>query len=765
MPLPDPGSPPPKPAPKPAPAPQEKAPDKTPDKAPEQPEAPAPAPAPPPPSPEPPPPSAAPPPPARPPTDIPPEISVIPPPVTLSPYQPLRPFAGETPVVVADETEIPEGLHDRRRLVLPSQVGPVGLYRLSAADAGDIGQVRIGLHGEYASADDFLIRGSRNRRLAGTLSVGVTPRRYLELFSAILASANRNERCATGETGCTADAERADPATIRAFGDLVFGGKLAVPIMPGLALGAELGVRFFAASDSLSLDGDSTSGWLTGLGSVDLDELAALPLAIHLNLGYYADNSRNLQDFSGFRPNMLPSRLVTTFAYGMGGSRLRTGLGVSAPLERLSNRIALEPFAEYHVELVTADADLAYSAFMPPACDVPGGECVDNRDQQWVSFGMRAQVEGGFSVTAGLDITLRSTGFPYGPALLPWNFLIGIAQAFDFSGPPKTVTRTVTLERTVEKEPPPKEGFVTGKIIDAHADEPIAGAVVSVVGRNRARVATDLDGSFATKGLPPGPVKLEVSAPSFETQILEARVDLGQTTEIQASLRPSLPPPRIEGNVLDASKRPLPAARVRIVGPTSAELASDIAGRFSAELAPGTYVVTIDAPGQVPQELRFDLKPGLVIPVDVTLARERPLAAAAPAPAPTEGTGSSPVTYEEGRIVLRRPLSFRSDSDTPSSDLSPSSRTTLEGVAKLLGANPGITKLRIEAHWDSGLAPEEAQSLTRQQAQAVVEFLVGRGVARDRLEAVGMGSTTPRVPNLSPSVRAKNRRVELTVVN
>ncbi len=705
------------------------------------------------------------------PTDIPPDIAILPEPSTPLPITPLplpppaRAFLGQSAVVVADETEIPAGLHDRRRLVLPTQVGPVGLYRLSAADPGDIGQVRIGLHGEYASADDFLIKGSRNRRLAGTLSVAVTPHRYLEAFGAILASANRNERCATADPGCTAEADRADPATIRAFGDLVFGGKVAVPVLPGLALGAEAGLRFFAANDGLSLDTDSTSGWVTTLGSVDVDELASVPLMVHLNLGYYSDHSQNLQDFSRFQPNMLPSRLVTTFAYGMGASRLRTGLGLGVPLEHPSGSIAIEPFAEYHVELVTADPDLAYASFMPPECEVPGRECVDNRDQQWLSVGLRAQVRGGFSVTAGFDVTLRSTGFPYGPALLPWNFLIGVAQAFDFSGPPKTVTRTVTLERTVEKDPPPKEGFVTGKIINAHADEPIAGAVVSVIGRNRARVATDGDGSFATKGLPAGPVKLEVSAPSFETQVLEARVTLGETTEIQASLRPSLPPPRIEGSVLDASKRPLPAARIRIVGPTSAELASDISGRFSAELAPGPYIATIDAPGLVPQEQRFELKPGLVVPLDVTLARERASAPLTPVEPAGASPGGAPVAWEDGRLVVRGPVTFRTVAGKPSDELAPGSHPTLEALAKLMSGNPAITKLRVEAHWDSGLPRDEVDTLTQKQAQSVVEFLVARGVARDRLSAVGMGASNPRVPNLSPAVRAKNRRVEITVAN
>jgi outer membrane protein OmpA-like peptidoglycan-associated protein len=679
-------------------------------------------------------------------------------PQAITPPPLLNPLTPSPPVVVADETEIPSSEGDRRRLVLPSQKGPVGLYRLSAADAGDPGQVRLGLAAEYGSADDFLIRGSRNRRLAGTLSVSGTPRRYIEVFGAILATANRNERCATGEPGCTPEADRVDPPTIRAFGDLVFGGKLAMPVLPWMGAGLEGGVRLFAANDGLSLDTDATSAWLTGLGSADLRENLDLPLMVHLNLGYYSDNSQNLQDFSTFRPSMLPSRLVTTFAYGMGSSRLRSGVGVSAPLDALAPTVSLEPFAEYHVELITGDPDPAYSAFMPPECDVPGATCIDNRDQQWASFGLRAQLQSGFTVTAGLDVTLRSVGFPYGPALMPWNFIIGIAQPFDFAPPPRTVTRKITLQRTVERPPTPKEGFVIGKVLNAQANEPIAGAVVSVVGHSKARVATDIDGSFSTKGLPPGPVKLEVSAPTFEPQVYEARVVIGKPTEIAAALRPALASPRVDGRVADATNRPLASARIRIVGPTSAELASDGGGRFSAELSPGSYVATIDAPGQAPQEHRFDLKAGVVHPLDVTLQRERGAAA-------VTSTAAAPVTYRDGRLTLRRPITFKIVDGAPSAEMVSGARTTLEALATLMNENPAISKLRVEAHWDSALGREEAEALTTQQAQSIVDFLVEKGVARDRLEAVGMGANKPRVPNLSPTVRAKNRRVEVTLVN
>ena len=47
---------------------------------------------------------------------------------------------------------------------------------------------------------------------------------------------------------------------------------------------------------------------------------------------------------------------------------------------------------------------------------------------------------------------------------------------------------------------------------------------------------------------------------------------------------------------------------------------------------------------------------------------------------------------------------------------------------------------------------------------AVKDFLVSKGVSADRIETVGAGGESPLVPNLGPANQAKNRRVELVVV-
>ena len=248
---------------------------------------------------------------------------------------------------------------------------------------------------------------------------------------------------------------------------------------------------------------------------------------------------------------MLPSRLVTTFAYGMGGSRLRTGLGVGVPLE---------PPAAASRSSPSPSTTSSWSPPTPtwptlPSCR-PSATCPgrDLRRQPRPAVAelrpaLAAAAEASASPPASTSPCARPAS-PTGRPCCPGTSSIGVAQAFDFSGPPKTVTRTVTLQRTVEKDAPAQGGLRHRQGDErpgrrAHRRGAWS-AWSAETGRGSPPTST---AASPPRACPPGPVKLEVSAPSFETQVLEARVMLGETTEIQASLRPSLPPPRIEGRV------------------------------------------------------------------------------------------------------------------------------------------------------------------------------------------------------------------------
>jgi hypothetical protein len=67
----------------------------------------------------------------------------------------------------------------------------------------------------------------------------------------------------------------------------------------------------------------------------------------------------------------------------------------------------------------------------------------------------------------------------------------------------------------------------------------------------------------------------------------------------------------------------------------------------------------------------------------------------------------------------------------------------------------------IEGHTSTEGTTDYNQGLSERRAQAVVEALVERGTAPDRLEAVGKGETEPLVSESDEASRAINRRVEI----
>ena len=67
--------------------------------------------------------------------------------------------------------------------------------------------------------------------------------------------------------------------------------------------------------------------------------------------------------------------------------------------------------------------------------------------------------------------------------------------------------------------------------------------------------------------------------------------------------------------------------------------------------------------------------------------------------------------------------------------------------------------LQIEGHTDSRGDDDFNLDLSQRRAAAVVDFLVWRGVSRDRLVPIGFGETKPIADNESPAGQATNRRV------
>lgn len=69
--------------------------------------------------------------------------------------------------------------------------------------------------------------------------------------------------------------------------------------------------------------------------------------------------------------------------------------------------------------------------------------------------------------------------------------------------------------------------------------------------------------------------------------------------------------------------------------------------------------------------------------------------------------------------------------------------------------------IRIIGHTDSRGSEEYNQALSEKRAQAVADYLVGKGVSPERLTVEGMGESQPVADNATAEGRAENRRVEI----
>jgi outer membrane protein OmpA-like peptidoglycan-associated protein len=153
----------------------------------------------------------------------------------------------------------------------------------------------------------------------------------------------------------------------------------------------------------------------------------------------------------------------------------------------------------------------------------------------------------------------------------------------------------------------------------------------------------------------------------------------------------------------------------------------------------GNYALNVSKPGYLFHSEHFSLvdwNPDSVFLIDMILERIR-----------------------EGEKTILRNVFFATDSY----ELLDESHAELTRVAELLEENPSL-RVEIGGHTDNVGTAGYNQQLSEQRAKAVVDFLLTRGIAPDRLTFKGYGLTEPIDSNDSEAGRARNRRTEIKVV-
>jgi len=102
--------------------------------------------------------------------------------------------------------------------------------------------------------------------------------------------------------------------------------------------------------------------------------------------------------------------------------------------------------------------------------------------------------------------------------------------------------------------------------------------------------------------------------------------------------------------------------------------------------------------------------------------------------------------------------------ETNKFQLDPKSQAELDKIVQLLNDNPTL-KIEISGYTDNVGKPSDNLSLSNNRAKSVVTYLIGKGIAAQRVAAKGYGETKPVADNTTEDGKAKNRRTELKVTS
>ena len=629
----------------------------------------------------------------------------------------------------------------RDRDVRPAINGEVGLLHVAMLESGPANSFRVGLHGEYFTATDFLLVGDTADHVGATLGIGYTPIRNVEAYLSLASYANANDQ--------------ENPALFQVLGDTVFGAKGYIPLMPFWNVGGDFGVYLLNQVGNIGVD--AASFGIRALTTMDFERLegGGAPIRAHLNLGYYFDNSAALvEDAEARRSDIAGEEVEITrqerFALGINRTdQFQFGLGVDVPLGYV------DPFVEWTLAVPVnrqgydcleggsgagstnnvEDSCLAVDAF--PAFP----------DRLTLGARVLPPIRG-LGVDVGVDIGLTgvSTHVKELAATPPYMIYFGFSYNYDTRERVRTLTKTVTQTVQAPAPPVPPKGHVRGRVRDAESGAGIAGAVVAFTGRDLTALATGNDGGFLSYEMDPGEVQLHVTANEyFEGDCAGTVPEAGGDVEVDCQLRPTPKLGSVRGRVSDENGAGVAGASIGITGVASFNLNAGPDGSFDqSDMPPGEYTVKVEREGYMMRVRTFSVEPRGRADVDIAIRAlpRRPS-----------------VTIRGEQIRITKQVRFQTDT----AELHPDSAALLDEVANTILTNQQIRRVEIQGHTDNTGGRDHNQTLSQARAESVRTYLIGVGVAAERLEARGYGQERPLGPNITAAQKARNRRVEFHI--
>ncbi len=118
------------------------------------------------------------------------------------------------------------------------------------------------------------------------------------------------------------------------------------------------------------------------------------------------------------------------------------------------------------------------------------------------------------------------------------------------------------------------------------------------------------------------------------------------------------------------------------------------------------------------------------------------------------------VVIRRGKMVIYGKVLFPLES----ANLLPRNGALIDEMARALEEHPGLRRVEIEGHTDNSGEGDYNVKLSQERAEVVKRALERRAVDGKRLVPRGYGEQRPVAPNVTRAGRAKNRRVEFTIL-
>jgi hypothetical protein len=620
----------------------------------------------------------------------------------------------------------------RREPVMNSLRGPVGLYYTSLADVGGKYTVRMRLHSDFFVKNNFFCceggdDGDKHARMRGAVNLGFTFTEWTEVYFNINSSSNRNTR---------PQGARQDPPSVFALGDMNFGIKGAYRFLNGgVGLGGQVGLGLLSGTEKLRTSKVNFDFALI-LGA-DLRYLTKkeIPVRITGNFGWQLDNSPKLVDWGTISDPL--SREVLRFSSGVNHSRVITKVAIDFPIRLGKDKqYGIDPIIEYNWDIATYK-DPAFVELTEQF----GGSPL-KRSQAWLTLGLRANVYDGLFLDAAVDVGTTSPSYEYGPPVAPYQVILGLGWSFD----PKPRIKEVPVPMDDGSGPEPVlEGRILGRVADIEGT-PIANAKVSFPGLATNAILTDEAGMFTSFRFPEGPVTISVELPDGTVIEQMADVRVGEDAQVDVIADQAVgagEDPVFDGTFLGKDGAGIPVEVVLDGMGIQESFFSDATGRIAIALPLGDYKATLKSEGYDAKDITFSVTEQGAIVSETLVA----------------GGGSLPTLTEtplisgnKYRVRVRKGPYFDGDA----LDIEKSAEA-LDQLAVYMSQHPEYGKIEVRVHTDDRGNPSKR---SQARADAIVTYLVSKGVPSARLEAKGWGDKDPVAVNITSEGRRKNNRTE-----